>query len=216
MSKLIECNVTSPLNIFIKAQRYHVTPFINSDTFFNVGNLVCQYMPAYSSTKHCFKSLALEASKSMGAPFVNMRIEHMYGEGEDPSKFCSRVISACSNNTPCLSLTKGEQLRDFVHVDDVVSAFIAVCRNILSGRPVLTEYEIGCGEAISVRSFVEMAHRIKKSTTKLIFGAVPYLDGEPMKSQANISPLLDLDWRPSVCLQEGISRYDLLQGGNST
>jgi nucleoside-diphosphate-sugar epimerase len=129
----------------------------------------------------------------------------MYGPGDDRSKFTSHVLHTCHENQPVLALTRGEQLRDLIHVDDVVSAFDLVLKNASSLQSRET-IEVGTGESPSIRSFVEMAHRLLKSTTRLDFGAIPYRPREPMLCVADIHRLLALGWAPRHDLASGIAQ----------
>ena len=68
------------------------------------------------------------------------------------------------------------------------------------------EYEIGSGQSISIRNFVETVHKITNSHTQLNFGALPYRDDEIMYSQANITALRQLGWSNLTTLTEGIEK----------
>ena len=57
------------------------------------------------------------------------------------------------------------------------------------------EFDVGSGQSISIRSFVETVHRLTASQTHLSFGAMPYRQGEVMHSEADISGLSALDWQ---------------------
>src|SRR5690606_3546497 len=115
--------------------------------------------------------------------FVNIRLQHMYGPGDDPSKFTSHVFHACQRHQPQLALTAGEQRRDFIYIEDVVSAY-GVVAGKLNELSTSDQVDVGSGNAPSVRSFVEQVHLLTGSRTELKFGAIPYRANEAMLCQA--------------------------------
>jgi nucleoside-diphosphate-sugar epimerase len=102
-----------------------------------------------------------------------------------------------------IELTPGEQKRDFIYIDDVVSAYMLLLEK---GQNTFrfSEYDVGSGEAVSIRRFVETAKRLSESTTDLLFGKKTYRDHEIMHSQADVGPLKMLGWTPMTSLENGI------------
>jgi nucleoside-diphosphate-sugar epimerase len=115
-------------------------------------------------------------------------------------------VDSCIRNVPELKLTKGEQTRDFIYIDDVVSAYIALSENLGEVDDFFIEIELGSGKSVSIRQFVEMAHQISQSKTKLNFGAIPYREGEVMCSQANIAWLISMGWHCRYDLETGLNK----------
>ncbi len=71
----------------------------------------------------------------------------MYGPGDDSSKFTTHVIESCRRNEPRLALTAGEQLRDFIHIDDVVRAYDRIVDR--QGDFAASDaIEVGSGDAV--------------------------------------------------------------------
>ena len=89
-----------------------------------------------------------------------------------------------------MNLTDGRQLRDFIFIDDVVSAYIKVISSDLrvSGNNY-KEFQVGSGQAISVRDFVLTIHKVANSKTILNFGAVSRRSGDLKFYQADTSEL---------------------------
>jgi nucleoside-diphosphate-sugar epimerase len=133
-----------------------------------------------------------------------LKLEHFYGPGDDKSKFTTHVIQSCLSNVTELKLTPGEQLRDFIHIDDVVSAYILLLDKQEEIDDEFAEFELGSGTAITIKHFVETIHRLTTSTTHLNFGAVPYRAGEAMHSQADTNGLQALGWYCQYDLESGL------------
>ena len=176
-------------------------------TFINTGTVLEANVSPYALSKHQFvqwgRFLAKQPSNQLR--FVNVLLQHMYGPGDDPSKFTTYVLNTCHRNEPMLKLTSGEQMRDFIYIDDVVSAY----STLLEKRIDLTNIEnieVGSGVAPSIREFVQMVHKLTASKTELQFGALPYRPNEPMHLQADISQMNALGWSPKFTLELGLRR----------
>jgi nucleoside-diphosphate-sugar epimerase len=126
----------------------------------------------------------------------------MYGAGDDESKFTTHVIKSCLANVAELKLTAGEQKRDFIYIDDVVSAYMRLLEK--AKQQAFQEYDLGSGKAIKIREFVETVHKVTQSRTHINFGALPYRENEIMQSEADTKLLKSLGWSCKVDLAEGI------------
>lgn len=174
-------------------------------TFINTGTVLEPTVSDYALSKHQFVAWAKRfvAASGKRLQFINMLLQHMYGPDDDPSKFTTHVLKACSENKSTLDLTLGEQHRDFVYIADVVSAYVTIVeqRHTLGA---VQDIETGSGEAPSVREFVETVHQLTNSTTTLNFGAIPYRANEAMLCRADISKLKEMGWAPKYSLMSGL------------
>jgi len=176
-------------------------------TFINTGTVLKPNLSLYALSKHQFsewgRSIVLQSAANLR--FVNVQLQHMYGPGDDASKFSTHVLRTCQRNEPELDLTAGEQLRDFIYIDDVVSAYrvLAEQRDQLEA---VCDIEVGSGVAPQVRKFVETVHKLTNSSTHLNFGRLPYRSNEAMVCQANIGRMQALGWAPCFDLSTGLKK----------
>lgn len=191
-----EANVRLP-------QRAAAVPGLRA--FLNVDTALPQETSDYARTKAAFRQW-LERSPAPPVR-VNAAVEHFYGPGDDPSKFVSHVIGRLLANAERIDLTPGEQERDFIHVEDVVSALMVLLSWSLQAPAGFHRFGVGSGAPISIRALVE---RIRDLTgnegTRLAFGNLPYRPNEVMKSRADTAALVGLGWRPRIPLEEGLRR----------
>jgi CDP-paratose synthetase len=197
VSEIFDANTVFPLQLLDAGSRAGVKVFINTDTILD------QYLNLYSLSKNQLLQWGKFFSIHNKLKFINLRLEHFYGPADDASKFTTYVINNCMANTPELKLTLGEQKRDFIYIDDVVSAYLLVLEKATDFDASFIEFDVGSGQSISIRSFVETVHRLTASHTHLSFGAMPYRRGEVMHSEADISGLSALDWQ---------CQYDVVAG----
>lgn len=176
-------------------------------SFINTGSALAPDVSAYALSKHQFAQWGrMLATSSVGQlRFVNVLLQHMYGPGDDASKFTTHVLHACQRNEPVLKLTAGEQARDFIYIDDVVSAYDTLLTKSRQLDPVL-DVEVGSGVAPTIRQYVEAAHRLTASRTELLFGALPYRPNEAMHCQANLERMAQLGWQPAYDIAAGLKK----------
>jgi len=200
VSEIFSANTEFPLRLLDAGNRAGVRLFVNTDTILD------KYLNLYALSKNQLLQWGRYFSMHEKMRFWNIRLEHFYGPDDDPTKFTAYVINSCLGNVPELKLTKGEQKRDFIYIDDVVSAYMVLLEKIDSCNNVFVEYDVGSGRSISVREFVETAHRLAGSSTRLAFGALPYREGEVMHSEADISELSALGWRCHFDIEAGLNQ----------
>lgn len=176
-------------------------------TFVNTGTVLEPNVSPYALSKQQFVAWGRRISKdpSSQIKFINVLLQHMYGPGDDSSKFTTMVLKACQLNQQVLDLTAGEQKRDFVFIDDVVAAYDL----ILDQRATFDsfdEIDVGSGEAPTLREVVETIHLLCQSKTTLNFGAAPYRVDEAMYCKADITRLQTLGWSPKFDLIAGLKK----------
>ena len=94
----------------------------------------------------------------------------------------------------------GEQTRDFVHVDDVVSANI-FCMN--QDKPFAgAVHDVASGASCSLNSVREVINKNHNVT----WNEKPERKGDIKHSHSDISGLLSLGWKPFVAIEDGLQR----------
>lgn len=198
VSEIFAANTEFPLRLLDAGNRAGVEVFLNTDTILD------KYLNLYALSKNQLLQWGKFFSMHEKIRFRNIRLEHFYGPDDDDTKFSTYVIKSCLGNIQELKLTPGEQKRDFIYIDDVVTAYLLLLEKMDSFPGPFIELDVGSGHAVSIREFVEAVHRITASKTQLAFGALPYREGEVMLSKANIGPLMELGWICSTSLEEGL------------
>jgi CDP-paratose synthetase len=175
--------------------------------FMNTGTVLEAGVSLYALSKTQFSAWGadLAASAPQHLRFIDIRLQQMYGPGDDGSKFITHVIDACRQKEPRLALTEGEQLRDFIHIDDVVQAYDLILER-QDQFAASDAIDVGSGDVVSMRSFVEMTKQLAGAETVLDFGAVPYRAKEAMLCVADTTRLRSLGWQPTVPLAVGLRR----------
>ena len=202
---LLNVNINLPVQLLELSNKNNVSIFLNTDSFFNNSKYSYSYLPDYTlSKKHSLEWLEL-LSGSSSCKVVNMKVFHMYGEEDSPSKFIPFIINKIKSNESNLDLTPGLQIRDFIYVKDVVSAFehvISSFYNLIQYQ----EFQVGTGSSCTIKDLVIAIKDITNSSTTLNFGGLAYRDGEIMESKVEDFGLKKIGWHSKYTLNEGLKK----------
>lgn len=196
--EIAQANIIFPVELLKICATQHLRHLINIDT------VLPPSISEYARTKAEFRQQATQIAKDSGIALTNLRLEYMYGPGDDDSKFTTHVIRACLRNDASIALTKGEQERDFIYIEDVVSAISLIAENVSVAKRYV-EFDIGSGESVTLKHFAIAVRALTNSSTRFDFGAIPYRDNEIMRSCADSSRLRALGWRCAYTLVRGLS-----------
>ena len=101
-----------------------------------------------------------------------------------------------------IACSEGKQIRDFIYVEDVASAFVALLESELSGA-----VNIASGESYSLRQIGKIIKRLIDGEGQIRFGAIPGQDSEPALLTADVKRLRDgSNWRPAFHLEAGLTK----------
>lgn len=197
-SQIAETNLGFPLRLLDAAVTAGVPLFMNTDTALD------KFLNAYSLSKTQFAEWGSYFARQKKIRFINLRLEHFYGPGDDDTKFTTHVFKSCLENETELKLTPGEQKRDFIYIEDVVSAYMLLLEKHESLPHSFAQFDVGSGEPVTIKRFAELVHQMTASKTYLNFGAYSYREGEVMLSQADVASLNKMGWRCAHTLEQGL------------
>lgn len=126
------------------------------------------------------------------------RLFFMYGPGASDARIPGAVITALSRSESALC-SAGGQRRDFLYIDDVASALVAVLESDLTG-PV----NICSGEAISIGGMAKQTAELMGKKKLLLLGALPAREDDPPLIIGDNTRLRSLGWKPQFTLEEGL------------
>ncbi len=141
-------------------------------------------------------------------PVTILRFFNVYGEGESRTRLIPTIVRDTVAQRP-VRLTSGEQLRDFVHVDDAATCmWRALERPAAAGS--LRVLNVGSGAPVRLRAFVEAVLRILRDAghePQVVFGARPLRPGEAMTYVADTARVrMALAWTPTIAMDDGLRR----------
>jgi len=201
-----DVNVKGTENIFNIAKKFHIkTVFASSSSVYgNTKNIPTQEsekrdpINPYGMTKLDAENLAVRYSKD--CDIVGLRYYNVYGQDMiTGTGVITQFYQNIQRQKPPVIDGDGSQLRDFVHIQDVVRGTIfAMEKNIGS-----TFINIGSGTATSILQLANLFIKYSRVDIKPV--SVNEKEGNVRASQADI--LLAkrlLDWKPQTTLEDWI------------
>lgn len=104
------------------------------------------------------------------------RLFYMYGPGQNPNSLMAQLDGAIAEARPSFDMSGGEQLRDYLPVEQVARALVALFEHPATGGVI----NICSGVPVSVRNLVEQRLRERGAVLRLNLGAKPYSPFEPI------------------------------------
>ena len=128
------------------------------------------------------------------------RVFHLYGPREDDRRLVGGVARALTRGERAAT-SSGAQRRDFMHVDDVAAAFVA-----LVGSDVTGEVNIATGRGVAIRRIVDIIAAAAGRPELLDLGALPARPGDPPELVADVARLREeVGFEPSFGLEDGLA-----------
>lgn len=165
----------------------------------------------YGVSKHCAEQYVSLYNRLHQTSHSVLRLANVYGPRQDPKGeagvvpiFCSALLEG---KQPTI-FGDGTQTRDYVHVADVVEAFLAA-----AAQPRPGIWNVGTGEEVSVLELARVIGEIAGRVVDPILA--PARPGELLRSALRVDRIeLDLSWSASVPLAAGVrSVWDWIAAG---
>ncbi len=157
----------------------------------------------YAATKWAVGGYARMFLSLYGTPVTTARPFMVYGPDQpDTSKVVPYTItSLLQGEAP--NLSSGQRLCDWVYIDDVVDALVALADPAEAIGRVL---DVGWGRLDTVRHVVETLSTLVGVGIEPVFGGLPDRQGET-EAMADVAETTRVcGWRPSTDLYEGLKR----------
>ncbi len=172
----------------------------------------------YSASKACGDLLVKAYWKTFKLPVVISHMCNAIGPNQYPEKLVPATIQRILNNEPIIVYDKGEQVREWIYTDDIVSAAMTVFEKGAPGEA----YNIGSGEEVQNIQLVTMimglvamkttsnydeylkAYDKAKANIKYVENARP---GHDFRYSINNSKIKnELGWKPEVSMIEAVTK----------
>jgi dTDP-L-rhamnose 4-epimerase len=135
-----------------------------------------------------------------------LRLQNVYGPGQSLINSYTGIVSLFSQwaaegrSIPVYE--DGLITRDFVYIDDVVSAFAALAASPAEREVV--RYDVGSGVATTIMELAEHVARFHGAPAPHVTGQ--YRDGDVRYAACDITPTVEaLGWRPQWSVERGVA-----------
>lgn len=216
-AETFEVNVRGAWNVFeaCRAQAVEKVLFASSDKAYGSS----QKLPyredfplraayPYDASKAAADVIARSYAEACGVPLAVTRFANIYGGGDlNFTRLIPETAIAVADGRAPVIRSDGSPKRDFLHVDDAVSAYLAIAAALGEDGGAAGEAFNAGGEAPhSVREVVDLIAAVSGTDVMPEYG--PGLPGGEIRDQyLDSSKLAALTgWRAAVELREGLAR----------
>ncbi|MFZ5676281.1 MAG: UDP-glucuronic acid decarboxylase family protein [Pseudomonadota bacterium] len=158
----------------------------------------------YDEGKRCAETLFFDYNRVHGVKIRVARIFNTYGPrmAIDDGRVVSNFVVAALQNKPITIYGTGTQTRSFCFVDDLVDG---ITRMMRAPDAVVGPINLGNPEEFTVKDFAELVIRLTNSSSPIVY--LPLPTDDPRQRRPDIGRAAEiLDWRPSVTVEEGVTR----------
>ncbi len=126
------------------------------------------YSNNYSHLKYLSHALTKSMATELNVDYIWGRITNSYGPGENSKRLiCSTMKTIANGQTP--SFSSGNQLYDFIHISDLVKAFIAIGRKGISN----SDYVLGSGSPRLLKEYLNIVNQLCAPHMSFNYGSEP-------------------------------------------
>jgi UDP-glucuronate 4-epimerase len=209
----VENNVTGTLSLLEAARRHPVERFLfaSSSTVYGRGAAAPFVedappgIPAspYGASKRSAEIMGLTYHQLFGVPFVSLRLFNVYGPRLRPELALAVFTRAILEDMPLPLYGDGSVLRDFTHIRDICSGWLAAltapnvagqCLNLGHDRPIAIRDLIKLIEAAAGRT-AQIDHKPPRTED------MPFTHADLSKSRKLLA------YEPRVEIEEGVREY---------
>ena len=175
-----------------KTEKYNIK---KQESFYAATKLMCEIMTKNYANLYKFKSTAL-------------RFFTVYGPYGRPDMSPLIFLKSIFNNKKIYLYNKGQSLRSYTYVDDVVDLIIRSIKNISflkDEKNYHKIFNIGNDKNVSTKNFVRLIEKNLNKNSKII--KVKNRKADIINTKANINLIVkELGLRPKITLNDGVKK----------
>ncbi len=207
--KMEKINVQGTFNLLKALHNIDYSNFIFTSSSEIYGNNLSPFsetqlpnpVSPYSLSKVHAETLIETFSAQYAKNYTILRLFNFYGPNMPEDYFIPQMINSLSRNQE-FRMTKGEQKRDFMYVDDVLEALVLTIKSNGSHRDI---YNVCSGVGTQLSELAEHINRVHTSNSKINIGALPYRNNEVWEMIGDNSKIKSrMGWSPKISISEGI------------
>ncbi len=186
--------------------------FVNTGSFaeyrYGPGSFDSAYL--YTASKTAFRAFVDYYSKLAGFKYITAVPYSIYGGKMTVKRILDYTRESLDSDEP-VDMTLGEQVLDFIHVDDIAGFFTYVIKNknliyALGGNDY--EFHLGTGKGTTLREIASMMENLSGQKCNINWGGRPYRERDIMYAVAPISKNIQyINWKAEISLKEGLQLF---------
>jgi CDP-glucose 4,6-dehydratase len=213
----LEVNVRGSWNVFEACREHGVerVVFASSDKAYGSSaelpyreGMALRAASPYDASKAAADIVARSYARSFGLPLAVTRFANVYGGGDlNFTRLIPETVVAVLDRRPPMIRSDGSPERDFLHVEDAVSAYLSIADALGADGIAGEAFNAGGERPHSVREVVELIAEVAGSEVEPVFLGNGTPRGEIDRQFVDSAKLRSLTgWCPAVELGEGLRR----------
>jgi CDP-glucose 4,6-dehydratase len=213
----LEVNVAGAWNVFEACREHRVgtVVFASSDKAYGSSpelpyreDFPLRAAYPYDASKAAADIIARSYAHAYDVPLAVTRFANVYGGGDlNFSRLIPEATIAVLEGRAPVIRSDGSPERDFLYVDDAVSAYLAIAAALGEGGAAGEAFNAGGERPHSVREVVDLIAAVSGSEIEPEYRGAGNPDGEIDRQFVDSSKLRELTgWSPAVELSDGLSR----------
>lgn len=208
LNKLFEANILFLGKILDALKNTPTKLFINTGSFaeyFEGGDLLD---PAYlyTATKNAARFIIQYYASAYNYKYCTVCPYSLYGGIDTRKKVMDYLYESLNAKSP-VDTTSGEQVLDFIHINDLVDLYLSIIDNI-EQVPDKTTFHAGTGIGHTIKDVINYMEQATGKTANINWGGRDYRRRDIMYSIADNSFQKKLfGWNPKIKFEKGIKMY---------
>ena len=159
---------------------------------------LCDPVNMYGIAKDSLRRALQQLADVHNVRYAWLRIFYLYGENQNPRSLYPSVINAIKENRDHFNISSGRQIRDFVHIDDIVRQILFLIKDTTASGI----FNCASGNPMSISEFVQKVILENNSNMQIRRGYYKDRDDEPLAFWANMVKYKSLQTDPSESKHE--------------
>ena len=181
VNELVQSNIAFPALLLEAMRLSGVRNLVNTGTSWqHYENANYNPVNLYAATKQAFEALASYYIEAHGFKICTLKLFDTYGPNDPRPKLISLLWKTALEGK-ALEMSPGEQVVDFVHIQDVVEAYCRAAELIETQTSRYASYGVSSGKPMKLKDLVKVFERATKLPLPINWGGRPYRTREVMK-----------------------------------
>ncbi len=213
----LEVNVRGAWNVFEACREHGVARvvFASSDKAYGASpelpyqeDFPLRAANTYDASKAAADIVARSYAHAHGLPLAVTRFANIYGGGDlNFSRLIPETTIAVLDGRPPVIRSDGSPERDFLHVEDAVSAYLAIAEALDGGGARGEAFNAGGERPYAVREVVDLIAKAAGTGIEPEYQGTGTPDGEIDRQYVDSTKLRGLTgWRPQIDLADGLQQ----------
>lgn len=204
--KIIDSNIVFGTLLLEAISKTSCQYFINIGTFTEYLYGAGEFFPnnLYSASKTAFRSIVHYYQTVNNFKWINVIVYSPYGRKNDQKKVVDYLIEAMYSPIP-INFSLGNQILDFIHVDDIADFFYTLIMEIHTIKDSYTQLHLGTGKGFSIREVSLIMEKVFSKKINANWGGLTYRSTDVMFSVAPINKNLKIiNWKAKLDIEQGL------------